>query len=203
GRLDAAAAAADRAVEREPDNIEAMRMQAEVRERRGDLVGAVAALGAALALEPDHPQVLLERAALRFELGEFDGARADLAVVRPMAKESAGLLNNLCWTQAVAGVDLQQALADCDAALVLAPTRAGILDSRAMVLLRLDRPADAVAVYDQALALEPEHAASLYVRGLARQVLGLTDEARADKAAAVRLDEHVAESFQTYEARLP
>lgn len=202
-RLDEAAAAAAALVARDPADVEAIQLQASVLTRGGDFGGAEAVLDKAIALEPDHPILLLDRAALRLRRGGLEEARADMAIVRPIARQSAGLLNNLCWTQAVAGVDLEQALADCDAALALQPDSAGILDSRALVLLHLGRPADALALYDRALALEPRQAASLYGRGLAKQALGRVDEARADKAAAVRLSARVAEEFETYERRAP
>ena len=69
------------------------------------------------------------------------------------------------------------------------------------MLLQLARPAEALEVYDRALEMEPEQAASLYGRGLAREALGQTGEAAADKAAAVRLSATIAEDFETYEAR--
>lgn len=187
-------------VERNPTDVQSMQLQASVLKRMKDFGGAEAVLDKAIALEPDHPILLIERAALRFEQGNLEGGRADLALARPIARQSAGLLNNLCWTQAVAGVDLDQALKDCDAALALR-TEAGFLDSRGLVLLQLARPAEALEVYDRALEMEPEQAASLYGRGLAREALGQTGEAAADKAAAVRLSATIAEDFETYEAR--
>ena len=45
----------------------------------------------------------------------------------------------MCWAKAIAGVALGSALADCNAALAKAPNVAGYLDSRGLVLLRLDR----------------------------------------------------------------
>ncbi|HYC73619.1 tetratricopeptide repeat protein [Brevundimonas sp.] len=201
GRLEEAAAAAAGLVERNPTDVEVMQLQASVLQRKDDFDGAEAVLDRAVALEPDHPLLLLDRAAIRLQRGNLEGARADMAVVRPIARESAGLLNNLCWTQAVAGVDLEQALKDCDAALALRPEVAGFMDSRGLVLLHLGRPAEALEVYDRALELEPRQAASLYGRGLAKQALGRAAEAAADKAAAVRLSARIAEDFETYEAR--
>lgn len=200
-RLDEAAAAGAGLVERNPADVEAMQLHASVLHRRGDIAAAEAVLDTAIALEPDHPVLLIERAGLRFERGDLEGGRADLAVARPIARESAGLLNNLCWTQAVAGVELQQALADCDAALRLRPEEAGFMDSRALVLLHLGRPAEAIEVYDRALELAPRQASSLYGRALAKAALGRPDEAAADKAAAIRLWPRIAEDFRTYEAR--
>lgn len=201
-RFDEASAAIDAMIVREPTSVQALQAQATLRETRGNFAGAEASLTRALELEPDHPVILTDRAVQRFRLHNNDGARADLAAVRPIADRSAGLLNNLCWAQAVAGVDLEQALADCDAALALRPESAGIFDSRAMVLLQLGRLPEALALYDRALTLEPGQAASLYGRGLVREALGHSDEGQADKDAARRLAPDVAETFQVYESRL-
>ena len=200
-RLDEAGVAVDALAERAPTELSVWALQASVREQRGDFAGAETSLSRALELEPDHPVMLLQRAGYRLRLQNLDGARADMAVVRPVARESAGLLNNLCWTQALAGVDLEQALADCDAALALRPRYAGFMDSRALVLLQLGRAPEALELYDQALALEPRQAASLYGRGLAKEALGRADEGRADKDAARRIAPDVGEEFEAYEAR--
>jgi len=202
-RLEEAATAAAALAGRDPADVEAMLLHASVLERKGDAGAAEALLDSALANAPDDPLLLLDRAAIRFRRGDVDGGRADVAAARPIAREDAGLLNNVCWTLAVAGVDLEQALRDCDAALALLPGSAGIMDSRAFVLLQLGRTADALELYDRALQLEPRQAASLYGRGLARQALGRTAEGATDKAAATRLYPRVADDFRVYESRVP
>lgn len=199
-RLEEARTVVAALAERHQDDVTVLQVQAEVLELLEDYAGAEAVLDAALTIESDHPLILISRAETRFRQGDLDGGRADLAVVRPIAGESAGLLNNLCWTQAITGVDLDQALTDCDAALALAPTEAGIIDSRALVLLSLGRAAEALEVYERALVLAPELPASLYGRGLARRALGDEAAARADMAAAVRLAPGVEKPFRTYEA---
>jgi tetratricopeptide (TPR) repeat protein len=74
--------------------------------------------------------------------------------------------------------------------LRLLPLAGQIIDSRALVLLRLGRLREAQAEYDKALALRPHEAASLYGRGLAELRLGLAKQGQADLAAAERLDAH-------------
>tara|TARA_R110000850_G_scaffold58616_3_gene135982 strand:- start:6797 stop:9739 length:2943 start_codon:yes stop_codon:yes gene_type:complete len=201
GRLEEASVAMDAVIAREPPSVPLWQMQAAVREKRGDLAGAEASLTQALELEPDHPVVLIARAGYRFRLNNPAGAQDDMAAARPIADQSASLLNNLCWTRAVAGVELEQALADCDAALVLRPDFASTFDSRAMVLMQLGRLPEALALYDRALAMEPDQAASLYGRGLVREALGQADAGRTDKEAARRLAPDVGDDFEVYEAR--
>jgi tetratricopeptide (TPR) repeat protein len=201
GRRQEAQEVAAALLEKDPDDKAALQFAAFVRQSSGDLSGAEEALTRAIAHQPDELGLLVERAEVRFKRGDTDAGRADLAAVRPQASESAGLLNNLCWTQAIFGVDLDQALADCDAALVLSPKDPSILDSRALVLLHLGRTQEALELYEEALAQVPDMAASLYGRGVALETLGRVDDGRTDKEAAVNLSANVAEAFAAFEAR--
>jgi tetratricopeptide (TPR) repeat protein len=78
--------------------------------------------------------------------------------------------NNRCWDRALSG-RLEDALADCDEALRLAPDDPGTLDCRGFTYLKLGRFEEAIADYDAALARNPRHPGSLYGRGLARRPL--------------------------------
>ncbi len=63
---------------------------------------------------------------------------------------------------------LEEALADCNEALRLAPNDPANLDSRGFTYLKLGRFEQAIADYDAALAHNPRDPGSLYGRGLAR-----------------------------------
>jgi tetratricopeptide (TPR) repeat protein len=76
-----------------------------------------------------------------------------------------------------------------------------VLDSRAFVLLRLGRHEAAIAAYDQALALRPREAASLFGRGLARLGSGHAAEGRADLDAARAIDARIDGEFAAYGLR--
>ena len=65
-------------------------------------------------------------------------------------------LNARCWARAWWGQELEQALADCNAALKLSPNTAAYLDSRGLVYLRQNQYDKAIADYDAALRLQPE-----------------------------------------------
>ncbi|HEY1074033.1 DUF3857 domain-containing protein [Brevundimonas sp.] len=188
------------AVAAEPDNLSAWEARIRLERDHPELGDVQASLAQALtAVHADErADLLILRAEQRFKAGDTTGGGADLATVRATASGDAQRLNNLCWTQAVAGVDLDRALADCDAALTLQPDVPSYLDSRALVLLHLNRPADALAVYDVALAKAPRQAASLYGRGLARLALGDEAAAQADLGAAEAISPSVKTSFAAY-----
>ena len=156
------------------------------------------------ALEPvlvDNPSdmsALTLRARASVALGRSDLASRDFAAMREARPDDAQTLNSICWTAALGGMLLEEALQACDAALVLKPDAGDILDSRGRVLLQMGRADDAVAAYDLALAQSPDRAASLYGRGLAPIALGRVAEGEADKAAAVLIDPDVIGFFTSY-----
>jgi tetratricopeptide (TPR) repeat protein len=108
--------------------------------------------------------------------------------------KDARTLNAACWARATLGVQLEKALADCDAAVKLEPV-ATYLDSRGLVRLRLKAYPAAIADYDAALKLDPKQSASLYGRGLAKLQAGDRAGGEADLAAARKIDPGVAEDF--------
>ncbi|WP_271085192.1 DUF3857 domain-containing protein [Brevundimonas sp. NIBR11] len=167
----------------------------------GDPAAGLPALDAAIAVAPDNVDVLALRGRARAAAGDVTGARADFDRLRAEARGDPILLNNVCWGQALAAFDLDRALADCDAAIAGA-AEAGFIDSRAMVLLQMERYAEAKSAYDLALADRPNLIASLYGRGLARIALG--DAAGSeDLARAKALSADAPDNFEVFVARHP
>jgi tetratricopeptide (TPR) repeat protein len=187
----AAAHAAD------PKAVLPMRYLAAYRLKAKDYGAANAWIEQALALEPSDVHIRTQRAIVLWRLGRLDAARADINVVRNAAKGDAQRLNNLCYDQATADIDLTVALADCDASIALART-AATLDSRGFVLLRLGRNQEARSAFDDALALSPDLADSLYGRSLVESRLGDMAAAGKDRAAALAKNPKVAATFVEY-----
>jgi Flp pilus assembly protein TadD len=107
--------------------------------------------------------------------------------------QSARVLNSRCWTRALWGQELGQALADCDLALKLHPDNATYLDSRGLVRLRRGEYNQAIADYTRALKLQPNLAWSHYGRGVAELREGMKDQGQADINAAMKLQPHIAD----------
>jgi tetratricopeptide (TPR) repeat protein/predicted aspartyl protease len=104
--------------------------------------------------------------------------------------------NGRCWARVVLGIELDQALDDCDAAVNVAPKNASFLDSRAWVYLRQGKPNKALADFDRGLAIRADGAWSLYGRGLAHLGLGDAQRGQADLAAARKLNPHIDADIQ-------
>lgn len=199
-RIDEARTLAQAKLATAPDNVTALNALFEIGRRQGRYDEVLGALDAGIAVAPDNWNLFNLRAEARARAGDEAGARADFAAMRALSTGSPALMNGVCWTQAITGFDLEQALADCDIAVTSG--EAGVIDSRALVLLQLGRYDEAKAAYDQALAAQPNQAASLYGRGLARLALG--DAAgREDIDRAKRLSVDTADDFAVFEARHP
>ena len=100
--------------------------------------------------------------------------------------------------RAVAGRDLPQALADCDAALKLMPLNLDVRDTRGFVYLKLGDPALAAVDYNAALDKDPNRSTALYGLGLAKIRMGDAKGGAADQAAARTIDPEVERQFAPY-----
>ncbi|MBU2166421.1 MAG: tetratricopeptide repeat protein [Alphaproteobacteria bacterium] len=199
-RADEALALIEAALADSPDDPAYLATMADLQLEYGDPGLALAAADSALSIVGDDPAMLTIRSIAHYRMGDDALGAASLSEARVAAAGQPDALNNICWGLALENLDLEGALADCDAALAAAPGAANIMDSRAMVLLRLGRFDEALAQYDEALLVAPDLAPSLYGRGVAKWALGRQAEGQADMDNAVSLDRHVSESFADVES---
>lgn len=187
----------DQALKLKPDDALALTARGQLRLLRKQ--DALAAQDFAAAIKASgSDRKLAKRIAEAYDgMGQY-GREAPywtLALEGASDDERADLLNLRCFARAQWGRELDQALADCDAALKLKVDTPGYLDSRALVHLRQQRYALAVADYDAALARRPDLTPSLYGRGLAKLRLGRSVEGATDLEAARKRDPEVATEF--------
>ncbi len=188
----------DAALKLDPNMPEALATKAEMQAASGDLTGALANFFLALKKSPDDSTLLNRRGIVYAKSGDADNAESDFAIARAKAAGQSNLLNNLCWTKAAGGVALESALVDCDAALKISPDEGAILDSRGLVLLRLNRFDEAIAYYDKALVQRPTLSASLFGRAVAWARKGNSVQSDADAAAAIKIDPNISEAFAEF-----
>lgn len=105
------------------------------------------------------------------------------------------LLNSRCFERGLQKIHLDEALQDCDLALKAKPQDASIIDSKGLVLYQLGRYQDALDADNDALKINPQLAASLFVRGRAKQRLGDQAGGAADIAAAKTINSNVTSVF--------
>lgn len=198
---DLAGADFDRALELKADDVPALIARARLRLQVGERAPALADLDAADRAAPEQSDLRLQMAHLYTRAGGFEHAVTQLDkwigahgsdVQIPEARHAR------CWARALAGSDLDKALADCNAALKARPGNAPILDSRGVVRLRLGDLDRAIADFDSALTLDPRRSWALYGRGLARSRKGESDAADADIAAAVAITPDIEDRAREY-----
>jgi len=192
----------DAALKLDPGSLDALGAKARLQRDTGDFAGAIATYSTAIAKDPGAVSWLAGRGVAFAKKGDLPAANKDFDLARSKAKE-AEELNNLCWEKATAGVALDSALRDCDAALAKEPGNAAILDSRGFVLLRLGRYDEAIAAYDEALAKSPRLSPSLFGRGVAFAHKGEKAKAAADFAEAAKVDVDTKSRFEGYGITVP
>jgi tetratricopeptide (TPR) repeat protein len=177
----------DAALKLEPENVDGIGLKAEILGEKGQHPAAIELYNEAIAANPKLSWLKVRRGVAYLRTGRSEDAAKDFTAFRN-GNPSATDLNGSCWIKATAGVALESALADCDAALRLSPGNSAYLDSRGLVLLRLGRFDEAIDNYNQAIAKEPR-GISYMGRAMAWSHKGDRGRAEADRQAAMRIDE--------------
>ncbi len=202
GQLSLARLDLDSALALKPDYVEALIDRAAIFLATSARSAGLSDLDAAARIAPNGGNVHMALAELYVRTDSFDAAIWEygrwLATHGPQDSRYSQALNGRCWARTALGRDLDQALADCNAAVRAAPDAAGYRDSRGLTYLRMGDYARAIADYDEALKLQPKIAWSLYGRGIAKQHKGRKDEGDEDIAAALAIDPTVADQMRRY-----
>jgi tetratricopeptide (TPR) repeat protein/predicted aspartyl protease len=196
GRPFLAAADVNKALDLDPSNVSARMRRAQLRIAKGDREAALADVDAAAKAMVGPVNERMETASLYVALDRPDRAIAQLDAWIAAHPEDASLpaaLNERCWARALAGIDLEKAVSDCNGALRRRPKTPAYLDSRGLARLRLGEYDRAIEDFDAALQGNPKLAWSLYGRGLARRHKGQAPAAEADFKAAAELQPGLAE----------
>jgi tetratricopeptide (TPR) repeat protein len=172
-----------------------------IHEQRGAFDRAIRDYDAALAVDPGLAIALERRDEALVALADsYRGQVEAFTEALTRSPNDTQLLNGRCWVRGVNGEELDAALADCNAALLLEPGFAAALDSRGLVNLKRGAFAEAFADYDAALAVDPGRGHYLYGRGLARLGMGQAVEAQQDFAAAETAEPGVTSLYASYRA---
>lgn len=196
----------DKAIALTPNDPDLVIKRGFLRLKDGDTKGALADAEAALA---GYHEGSLDRLAVVALFDRLHRADRVLALIEPIIalhkadNELGSLLNTRCYSRALANIELPKAMADCAGAIKRLGPVPALVDSRAMVKVRMGDYAGALADYDTVLAKAPKQAASLYMRGWVRRATAKDDAeqlklAAADFAAAKAVDADIADDFTPY-----
>ncbi|HEY2069179.1 MAG TPA: hypothetical protein VGG48_06470 [Rhizomicrobium sp.] len=157
----------------------------------GDLPNAEAEATIVVKEDPNWVNAWMERSTTYAEDGKLDLALADVEQLNTVNKDPALPDMQRCWVRAVAGKELDAALADCNKALAVYPDSFAALLARALVNFKRGDMAASTADCTAALVTKPKIAAALYLRGVIQHNADDID-------AAKRLEPYIADEFAGY-----
>jgi tetratricopeptide (TPR) repeat protein len=185
-----------------PEYLSGLYAKGELEYDRGEFTAAVQTYTKIRKLGQDAPVTLNLLGFSLFRAGQLKKADEVFEIAREHSHDRS-TLSSLCWGKVTFGIALDRALEECNAALVYTPDNPNILDSRAMIYLRLGNFDLALADYDRALKHSPSQANSLFGRAIVRARQGQADLARADAQAARRLWPDVDDSYRKWAIPIP
>jgi tetratricopeptide (TPR) repeat protein len=168
--------------------------------RHGEFDRAIADHSEAIRLAPKDADAFYNRGYTYSHKGDHERAVADYTTGIELDANKSRLWGQRCWSRAVVGKQLQEALDDCNKANSLSPNIPQILAYRGFVYLKLGQFDKTLADYDAAFSLTkiPDHADWLYGRGVTKLRKGDTTGGNADIARAKTIKADIAEEYAKY-----
>jgi predicted aspartyl protease/tetratricopeptide (TPR) repeat protein len=192
---DLALADLDAALKLRPDDLHALTFRARLHLMRHEVPAAVTDLDAASRADAQVADAQLVVGDLYESAEQFTPAIAQYTLwISSHDRRDAHMPHALaarCRARAFAGIELDQALSDCNAA-----AREGVsvaVANRALVEMRRGSYDAAISDYDHVLGERPKDFWALYCRGVAKLRKGLTAAGQADIASATQADPTVAQ----------
>ncbi len=177
----------DRAIALDPAAVDARFRRASLRYAERDRDGAQADLDALDQTLAPQAQMRLAMSQLYLRLEQPARALEQLNLWLPAHPHEVRrdvAQNARCRARVLLGIELEQALRDCDDAMDADPKNAAHLDSRGWAYLCLGEYRKAMADFDRSLQVDPKVASSLFGRGVAEARLGDVAQGEADRTAA-------------------
>jgi tetratricopeptide (TPR) repeat protein len=176
-----------------PNNSSAFNERGYAYSAKGDYDRAIADYDEAIRLDSKNVLPINNRGNAFELMGDYPRAALEFDEITRLQPGNAEVWNRRCWARAIAGIDLQQALWDCNESLRLRANDATTLENRGLTYFKLGQLDDAIANYDAVLKINPEKTTSLYGRGMAKLKKGDAVGGDADIAAAKALEPGIVE----------
>ncbi len=198
GELAKAAADYAAAYALDPSVENAVTEQADLMAASGDAAGAVKLLDARIEAGGETRfQAMAQKAFVQGYNGDADNGIATIDAAVAEKPTDAYLLNMRCWVKGTSNHALDSALTDCTKSIELGGGGSA-LDSRAFVLMRQGKMAEALVDADAALAEMPGTASTLFLRGIIQAKLGHAAASAADLADARTIKPSIDAEFKRY-----
>ncbi|WP_435009479.1 tetratricopeptide repeat protein [Tundrisphaera lichenicola] len=175
----------------DPDDPRAWRTMALLLKEDDDLEPARSAYEQALHLDPAQPPVRLELAEVLTTQGQYDEAERQLGLCSGKVPEGDRLeILARCYR---ARGDREKLRSLIDRASARQPNHPGLLHQAAQAEADEGRTAEAIALLDRVIVLDPYRSAAIYQRGLMRKASGDAEGAALDLARSSELKATLAE----------
>ncbi len=161
---------------------------------------AIADYTEAISLNPKYALAYESRGNAYEAKKDYQHATDDFGEAIHLDPTDPNYLSERCRARALAGADLQGALADCNESLRLRPDDRNTFNNRGLVQLKLGVYDRAIADYSAAMTDE-NYWNSLYGRGIAKLKSGDTAGGNADIAEAKAREPDIAEVYAGYGVR--
>ena len=200
GEFDKAIADHNEATRTDPTYAAGFMHRGNAYARHGEFDRAIADHSEAIRLGPNDADAFYNRGYTYSTKGDHERAVADYTKGIELAANNSRLWGQRCWSRAVVGKQLQEAIDDCNKANSLSPTIPQIFGYRGFIYLKLGQFDKALADYDAAFALTkiPGHADWLYGRGVTKLRKGDTAGGNADIEKAKTIKADIAEEYAKY-----
>jgi tetratricopeptide (TPR) repeat protein len=179
----------DYVTSRTPDDPAAKVTEVEIQLVAGDEALASKLLDGIIEKQPELVGARVVRARHRLSNGQPEKALEDLETIQGLHSTDHDVveLKARAWSRLEKYEEADKALG---ALINEKPRDADLLSLLAEVKLQRSEPSEAEQLVDRALALKPNFARALYVRGLAQEALGEGDRAKDNHLEALRSDPH-------------
>lgn len=201
-----------RAIELQPDLWQAHANRAALYLEAGDGDKALVDYLAMRQSGPDKVQLYRSTTNLNYRTAHIEGTASDRSNMDQPGREQADYANALdglgralqtgfadrCKRRALAGLELDAALKDCDAVLQMNASNEVARHARGVVEFRMANWQAALAEFDSVLATHPNAADSLYMKGIVERRMGNAAAGDTDIAAARTIDGRVQTGYAQF-----
>jgi tetratricopeptide (TPR) repeat protein len=182
GEIDAALGDANKALELDSNNVEALALRAAVRTKKGDTSGVLADYNRIIDLVPSSHGVEVvynNRSMIRLQRKDIDGALDDLNKAVSINPRVAEIYNGRAIARLQKG-DLDGALADYEKAIEIKPSLPSAFLGRGYFRYQKSDFDGALSDFSKAIELKSDYADAFVDRGIAHGLKGEIPDAIAD-----------------------
>ncbi len=161
----------NKAIELDPDFVDAYINRGIDKHSLGDNIGAIQDFNKAIELDPDYARAYYDRGYAKFELGEYRGAIQDFNKAIELDPDFVDAYNNRGCAKDDLG-DYTGAIQDYNKAIELDPDFVDAYNNRGIDKHSLGDYTGAIQDYNKAIELDPYKADVYYNRAIAKSRLG-------------------------------